>query len=797
MQLHYQLTTPYLRLCISHFVFSFSFSIFYFSFYKPTNIFCNKIEIKLASKIERSAKFIVKETTMENKEQNSQQQETQDPVTLNVTEVPSAPKSPEVFPIFKKVRKSLSPLPRIDVSSLALASLAAGIACVSPSIPDETMNMVYSGGAAACVMASSSSSSPSRSSAVVRVPRNAARGGNVAYDDESSDDESVIDVDEDSNPSLKERKPVNYDQEQKDNMEDETTIFKSQLRLMKRSSRYTSYENQTSVAVNICNLFFDVKSVVIQMVIGYTQSGKTGCMVELIDQMTKNTCNPISTQNIFIITGLSSRDWMKQTKGRIPECMRERVFHNGQLEKFKAAVAGKQNVLVIVDEAHMASKKKQTMSRIFKELNWKLDYMMENDIKLVQFSATPDGLIFALSGPKWPEEHYRITTMKPGSGYFGAKQMNERKQLKQIKDIYGRDKDGKWIDDEVRKECLENIVEILHDQLKFSGPRYLVVRIRGGIPEQRYHENFFEAIESLPTQDQEKFEEHHRHRHYNMRGNVEDISELLYKTPTKHTIVFIKEKMKCAQTLEYVVLDEKTGKTTTHKVKHNIGVVVERKRSGDKDEQNDSFTIQGLLGRLCGYEEHDCICYTNLASFEKYEKLFASNFDTKTLKRVSWNSNTTHGKGEGKGTSVHPTVNDECIESDTTTTTTSVKEEEEVDISLYRIYDNESVVRDVCNILGYRYVPTENNDAGFKETSLNTTKGVASLLNAVRKVPTAYGTNHGVKTYRTYYPCYVDTTNSATLRFVVIIRPNIDESKIAECDSKFTSLSLREASLIE
>jgi hypothetical protein len=458
---------------------------------------------------------------------------------------------------------------------------------------------------------------------------------------------------------------VEYNQEQKDNVEDEITIFKSQLRIMKRSSRYISYENQTSVAVNICNLFFDVKSVVIQMIIGYTQSGKTGCMVELIDQMTKNTCNSIiSTQNIFIITGLSSRDWMKQTKGRIPECMRERVFHNGQLEKFKAAVAGKQNVLIIVDEAHMASKKKQTMSRIFKELNWKLDYMMENDIKLVQFSATPDGLIFALNGPKWPEEHYRITTMKPGSGYFGAKQMNERKQLKQIKDIYGRNKDGKWINDEVREECLENIVEILRDQLKFQEPRYLVVRIRGGIPEQRYHDNFSEAVESLSQQDKEKFDK--EYRHYNMRGNVDDISELLYTSPKnkKHTIVFIKEKMKCAQTLEHVVLDEKTGKIEIHKVKHNIGVVVERKRSGDKDEQNDSFTIQGLLGRLCGYEEHDCICYTNIASFEKYEKLFASNFDTETLKRVSWNSNTTHGKGEGRGTSVHPTVNDDCIDGD-------------------------------------------------------------------------------------------------------------------------------------
>jgi hypothetical protein len=727
---------------------------------------------------------------MENKEQPTQQkqnEETRDPVTLNVMEVPSAPKSPEVFPIFKKVRKSLSPLPRINVGSLALAAGIASIACISPSIPAETMNMVYTG-AAACAMASSGSS------AVVRVSRNAARGGNVTHDD-SSDDESVIDVDEDSNPNLKERKLVNYDQEQLEVMACDCDEIESQIRRMKLTKRYTSYENQTSVAVNICNLFFDMKSVVIQMIIGYTQSGKTGCMVELIDKITRNESNPISTQNIFIITGLSSRDWKKQTKGRIPECMRERVFHNYDLKDFKAAVAGKQNVLIIVDEAHMASKKKQTMSRIFKELNWKLDYMMENDIKLVQFSATPDGLIFALNGPKWPEEHYRITTMKPGSGYFGAKQMNERKQLKQIKDIYGRNnKDGNWINDEVREECLENIVEILRDQLKFSGPRYLVVRIRGGIPEQRYHENFFEAIESLPQHDQEKFEEHHRHRHYNMRGNVDDISELLYKTPTKHTIVFIKEKMKCAQTLEYIVLDEKTGKTTTHKVKHNIGVVVERKRSGDKDEQNDSFTIQGLLGRLCGYEEHDCICYTNLASFEKYEKMFASNFDTETLKRVSWNSNTTHGKGEGRGTSVFPTVNDDCVESDTTIT--SVKEED-VDISLYRIYDNESVVRDVCNILGYRYVPVENNDAGFKETSLNTTKGVASLLNAVRKVPTAYGTNHGVKTYRTYYPCYVDTTNSATLRFVVIIRPNIDKSKITECDSKFTPLSLREASLTE
>ena len=633
-------------------------------------------------------------------------------VTLNVTEVPvvqavpeantttttTTPKSPGLFSLFKKVstkvRNAISP------PVLVQAALLAAVASAAPSIPDETMNMVYAiGGAAAVASSSSSSSSPSsRSSSPSSSPilqsagkrpnkrlgnifesmslsRRGGAGGGVGrvgggyaatddFSDDSSDDESVINVDEDSAPERKKREPVVYDEEQKLGMTKwERGVIENQIGMMKHSKRYISYENQTSVAININNLFNDW-SVVIQMVIGYTQSGKTGCMVELIDQITKNTSNPISTQNIFIITGLSSRDWMKQTKGRIPECIRDRVFHNGQLAKFKAAVDGKQNVLIIIDEAHMASKKKQTMSRIFKELNWKLDYMMENDIKLVQFSATPDGLIFALNGPKWPEDHYRITTMTPGSGYFGAKQMNERKQLKQIKDIYGRDKDGNWIDDEVREECLANIVEILRDQLSFDESRYLIVRIRGGIPEQRYHENFFEAIESLPAEDQEMFEERHRHRRYDMRGNVEDIAELLYTSPKKHTIVFIKEKMKCAQTLEYVVLDEKTGKTTTHKVKHNIGVVVERKRSGDKDEQNDSFTIQGLLGRLCGYEPHDCICYTNLTSFEKYERLFASNFDTETLKRVSWNSNTTFGKGDGRGTSVHPNINDECVDGD-------------------------------------------------------------------------------------------------------------------------------------
>ena len=545
--------------------------------------------------------------------------------------------------MFHNLKSTMGFVPALTMTALTT------IAC-SPSIPQDIMNMGYAVGGAAAM-----------SSRSVSPPIPIRRFTEYFSDDsveENNDNESISSIDEDSNPILKERKRVNYDETCLANMEDDREEFDAQLRKMKRNNRYIPYQNQTSVAMNINQLFND-RRVVIQMVIGYTQSGKTGCMVELIDQMMSNVDNPISSENIFIITGLSSCAWIDQTRYRIPTCMKDNIFHNGDLKKFKEAVAGKQNILVIVDEAQMACKEKQTMSRIFKDLNWKIDFMMENDIKLVQFSATPDGLIFALNGPKWPKEHYKITIMAPGNGYYGAKHMKSRGQLKQIKEIYGRDRDGQWISPTVKEECLANIVEILHDQLSFSTPRYLIVRIRGGISEDKYHENFLEAIESLSHEQQEQFDE--VRRRYDQRGDVVNISKLLFETPEKHTIIFIKEKMKCAQTLEYIEVDEKTGKTTTRNVKHNIGVVVERKRNGDKNKQNDSFTIQGLLGRLCGYEEHNCICYTNLKSVEKYDELFDSNFSIDVLKRVSWNSNTTHGKGENRGTSSFPNVNDECV----------------------------------------------------------------------------------------------------------------------------------------
>jgi hypothetical protein len=112
----------------------------------------------------------------------------------------------------------------------------------------------------------------------------------------------------------------------------------------------------------------------------------------------------------------------------------------------------------------------------------------------------------------------------------------------------------------------------------------------------------------------------------------------------------------------------------------------------------------------------------------------------------------------------------------------------EVDIKTYRIYSDETTVKKVCKTLGYIFKTTVDNADGFKETSLNAKKCVVSLADAVKKVPTAYGSNDGVKTYRVSYPCYVDTRDATSLRFVVIIRPGTDEAKLREVDTNYPSI---------
>ena len=91
------------------------------------------------------------------------------------------------------------------------------------------------------------------------------------------------------------------------------------------------YDNQLMAAHQIITNFKN-RRIVNQMVLGKTQSGKTGTMLAAIKIYVKNNVIPID--NIYIITGLSSIEWKIQTKERLPMLLEKRVFHGSDLNKF-------------------------------------------------------------------------------------------------------------------------------------------------------------------------------------------------------------------------------------------------------------------------------------------------------------------------------------------------------------------------------------------------------------------------------------------------------------------------------
>lgn len=422
---------------------------------------------------------------------------------------------------------------------------------------------------------------------------------------------------------LNKRERVPYSEDQLGDIEDQQTIFLAQVRQLHRSRRTVIYENQEQVASEVVSIFQNRKILTV-MVIAKTQSGKTGSMCATIRRLIQDTANPIPIDHIYIITGLSSKDWKSQTKYRMPDSIENRIFHQNELDKFSKDINGKKNVLIIMDEVQIAAKTSQIIYKTFKGANL-LDkqYLYQNDIKIIEYTATPDGLIYDLM--KWDDATRKVIS-QPGDNYVGSKELYEQGRIKQYKDLCGYNKNTGEVDPKV----YENIRE-LKDTItsKYHTPRYHIIRTPSG-PRQEVTMNNFRSI----FNDTE-----YNYETYDMSSIVDDEKNndinkrFLDKQPTKHTFIFIKEKLRCSITI----------------TKKFMGVLYERYTS----YPDDAVIIQGI--RLTGYDDNgDSICYTNIDTIKRYEQIWDTKFDTT---RIRWTSKTTQYKHNiltGKDTYNHP-----------------------------------------------------------------------------------------------------------------------------------------------
>jgi len=401
----------------------------------------------------------------------------------------------------------------------------------------------------------------------------------------------------------KNRIPVNYRLDELKLIQKKSQILSLQIEVKSEEGTNIIWQNQKDCGEKICKEFENSKIINV-LVYGKTQTGKTGCMTSLIQHYILSNNIPIN--NIYIITGLSDKAWKADTMNRMPDSITDRVYHRADLhKKFVEDIRGKKNVLVIMDEIQIASDIKQTIHTTFNECGfYDLKYLLENDIKLVQFTATPDGHINDISD--W-REHSSKVKLLPGEGYTGTEQLSIQKRIRQFQNLT----------DLKNVQILKNVVDSFDpvfykegNNLKDCKYRYHTIRI----PNSR------KGLDEIVINNfKEVFGKNYIYNTNYLNDKKDDINDLMRKAPNKHTFIFIKEILRCAKT----------------KIKKFIGIEYERWTTS-----SDSSIIQGSVGRLTGYDDNtDSICYTNKETIENYEKLW--NNDMEFKEGIEWNTKTT------------------------------------------------------------------------------------------------------------------------------------------------------------
>jgi len=493
---------------------------------------------------------------------------------------------------------------------------------------------------------------------------------------------------------------------------------------------------------------------VLVLIVAKTQSGKTGAMIAICKEYKE--MHEIQLENIYIITGHSSTSWKKQTKGRFPNCLEKNIYHRpdfnkkGTKNKLIKELENKKNVLIIMDEVHVAAKKGQSVDKFFKKLKFNdLYYCLENDIKIVEFSATPDGTLYDLI--EWGQ-HSALIKMKPGENYVGADDLDTQKRLHQFKDLCCKEKDGFNLN-----KSRENIKEIEGIILQFETPMYHIIRtLTTPLGLQTDVMNAFKGI--FPVNEYEYIQYNGETKR---KEELSGINDIITKPPKKHTFIFIKEMLRMAVTIH----------------KEYLGILYERYTK----RPNDSVIVQGLVGRATGYDDNGkTIIFTNIDSIVKYRNLWSGDFNNNLM--IQWTSNTTKTNTTG-GTESKGTFNLEA--TDTSKRKQQVKENHTV-FNVYitqeeaREYIKEGVIKKY-NIMmpknltklkqgarkkekekdgkyqGFYIASLEDRKKGKKETM------VPRLLSDVEKFQKGSPRTLGKKNEWKMRPCYRDLEDKTTL----------------------------------
>ncbi len=357
------------------------------------------------------------------------------------------------------------------------------------------------------------------------------------------------------------------------------------------------FANQIQAAEEIVARLAD-PNVVLVTLWGLTQSGKTGTITEVVFQGIQRLPFTVPVSHVYFFTGMNDADLFLQWRRRTPAALAH-VYKQSDLRGDKGGalaqeLSRKRNVLLIVDECHYGAHADNAVATVFRQAGFKdVPTLVQRNIKILQVSATPDGVLY--DSTEWGVHHATVF-LSPGGGYTGVSDLLTSGRLRQFTPL-------------LDKKNMDGMMRMI---TSFRDPRYHVVRLCSKISEYNF---IFSRLAKACQKYKVLFREHNYHT------CTADINRrYLRRPPRRHTVLVIKETLRAGKTL----------------YKRHLGVLVDRPTAR---AANDSTLLQGLCGRLTGYDvEPDSVVYTNVDSVVRYLKIRESG---PLANGVKWNSNTT------------------------------------------------------------------------------------------------------------------------------------------------------------
>lgn len=343
------------------------------------------------------------------------------------------------------------------------------------------------------------------------------------------------------------------------------------------------------------------------------QWGKTG--VSLFVSYMMAIKGGIDPNNVFFITAMSDRSWLLQTKERVLPMWRNNVYHRNTLHYLEDRVGRlkrekkDKNILIIVDECHIANRRDFTLGNIIESLNLKNpDTLKEKNIKILQISATPSNTL--IDAEDWPN-HAKVCP-KFNNNYVSFQTFLDEDRLRDPHNLM------------TEEGCGNYFSEVCADT-----PKYHFVRSVSAGPTGRATYSLTKT--SLQKQCSKYNAELIELNMIKTQSQIKEIFRNLDKQPSKHTFILIKNMLGAS-------------KTITDKFIGSVHESLPR-------EKDNSSEIQGLPGRMCGWTKRRGISgpriYCKTEIVENYLKLYDSGFDFH-MEDLLWKDSRLKVNGDGK-----------------------------------------------------------------------------------------------------------------------------------------------------